>query len=87
MLPTIPLGESDKLEEHNQELIQYLLGYDTEKNFTYVLRDALSDPEYCRWSVADVQLLAAYLDSQWEIGLVKHCDKFIEEWRNENEAE
>ncbi len=78
---------SNELKKHNQELIRYLLGFDTVKNFTYVLRDALSDPEYCSWSVDDAKALAVYLDTQWGIGLVKHCDKVIEEWRETNEAE
>ena len=78
---------SSELKKHNQALVQYLLGFDTLRNFKHVLRDALSDPEYCSWSVDDVKALAEYLDTQWGIGLVKHCDKVIEEWRETNEAE
>ena len=75
------MSMSDKLMKHNRALIQYMMGFNTQKNITYVLRDALNDPEYSSWSVADVRLLAGYLDSQWGIGLVEHCDKVIEEWR------
>ena len=77
---------SNELTNYNLDLIQYLLGYDTMKNFTYVLRDALSD-EDCRWTVDDVKVLAEYLESHWGIHLPEHCDKVIEEWREKNEAE
>ncbi len=78
---------SNELKKHNQALVQYLLGYDTENHFTGVLRDALNEPDYSSWTVNDVKALAGYLDTQWDIGLVKHCDKVIEEWRETNEAE
>jgi len=78
---------SNELKKHNQELIRHLLGYDTQRNFTYVLRDALDDPEYCSWSVDDVKVLAEYLETYWGIHLPQHCDKVIEEWRETNEAE
>ena len=77
------MNMSNELKKHNQALVQYLLGYDTEKHFTYVLREALNEPDYSSWSVDDVKALAEYLDTQWGIGLVEHCDKVIEEWRNE----
>ena len=77
---------SDELINYNLDLIQYLLGYDTEKNFTNVMRDALAFEEE-RWTVDDVKALAKHLDGYWGIGLLKHCDKVIEEWREKNEAE
>jgi len=79
------MNMSNELKKHNQALVQYLLGYDTKSNFTHVLRDALNDPEFCRWSVTDTKALAEYLDTQWGIGLVKHCDEVIEEWRRDYE--
>jgi len=78
---------SNELKKHNQALVQYLLGFDTERNINSVLLDALNDPEYCSWTVNDVKVLAVYLDTQWGIGLVKQCGKVIEEWRETNEAE
>ncbi len=59
------MNMSSELKKHNQALVQYLLGYDTKSNFTHVLRDALNDPEFCRWSVTDAKALAEYLDTQW----------------------
>lgn len=78
---------SNELKKHNQALVQYLLGFDTLRNFKHVLRDALNEPEHCSWTVDDVKALAEYLDTQWGIGLAQNCDKAIEEWRERNEAE
>ena len=79
------MNMSNELKKHNQALVQYLLGYDTEKNFPYVLLDALNDPEYCSWTVDDVKALAEYLDTQWGIGLAEQCDRYVEKWREKNE--
>ena len=44
------MNMSNELKKHNQALVQYLLGYDTENHFTELLRDALNEPDYSSWS-------------------------------------
>ena len=72
---------SEWIRKMNTELIRNLLGYDTHKNMRHAMIDALSDPEYCSWSVDDVKRLAEKCDEHWGIGLAEHCETVEQEWR------